>query len=71
MTAGDLVEIGSWKTKNRQRHNLMLNSEELVREVTELALARETGRGAEVAMNVQPDATRRSRRRPPLLVSHR
>jgi hypothetical protein len=39
MTPAELVEIGSWKTKNRQRHNLEVNAKEFVHEVTESALA--------------------------------
>jgi hypothetical protein len=39
MTAAELVEIGSWKTKNRQRHNLKANTRGWVREVTEFAFA--------------------------------
>lgn len=31
MTAAELVAIGSWKTKNRQRHNLRANSQACVR----------------------------------------
>jgi hypothetical protein len=42
MTRAELAEIGSWKTKNRQRHNLEKNTEECVRKVTEYALAPDT-----------------------------
>ena len=49
MTPGELVEIGSWKTKNRQRHNLVLNSEKGVGEVTEFVLAPETGEAERLA----------------------
>ncbi len=39
MTSAELVEIGSWKTKNRQRHNLEANAQSFVRDVTEFAFA--------------------------------
>lgn len=38
LTRDELVEIGSWKTRNRQRHNLILNDEDTVREATSVAL---------------------------------
>lgn len=43
LTLDELVVIGSWKTRNRQRHNLIANDEGAVREATTIALDPGTG----------------------------